>query len=188
MSSKISQWETRLLQVTTAAKNEFGHLTANQLNWKPAPGVWSLGQVIHHLIVINKTYFPVIDQLKAGTYKKPFMGRFKFMVNFFGNFILRSVEPERRKKIKTFPIWEPAQSHIPGDILQQFEQHQNELIALIKSCEHLLYKGIVISSPANKTIVYTLEQAFEIIVTHEQRHLIQAMEIAAMLKQNNVLH
>jgi hypothetical protein len=42
----------------------------------------------------------------------------------------------------------------------------------------------VISSPANKNIVYKLETAFDIIVSHEQRHLEQAKEILQLMKNN----
>ncbi len=41
------------------------------------------------------------------------------------------------------------------------------------------------TSPANKNIIYTLETAFDIIVTHEQRHLAQAKEVLEMLKNKN---
>lgn len=174
MHLKIPIWENKLNQISFDFKSEFSSLNFEELNWKPSPKVWSVGQVLHHLITINKTYFPIIEQLKSGTYKKPFMARFPFMVNFFGNFILKGVDPNQKRKTKTFPIWEPAQSDIPADILLRFDQHQKELIELIKSCDLLLQKNSIISSPANHNIVYTLEKAFDIITTHEERHLIQA--------------
>ena len=52
----------------------------------------------------------------------------------------------------------------------------------VRGCKDLLEKGTVISSPANKNIVYKLENAFDIITTHEQRHLEQAREVLADLK------
>ena len=79
--------------------------------------------------------------------------------------------------MKTFPIWEPSISLVRGDILDQFEKHQQELKQLITSSEDLLEKGTVISSPANRMIVYKLETAFDIMVAHEKRHLEQAREI-----------
>ena len=180
MHPKIPFWENKINHVTSECKSAFGKLNFEELNWKPSSKVWSIGQIIHHLITINKTYFPIIEQLKSGTYKKPFMASFPFMVNFFGNFILKSVDPDQKRKTKTFPIWEPAQSVIPADILVHFEQHQKELVELIKSCDVLLQKNSIISSPANPNIIYTLEKAFDIITTHEQRHFNQAKEMNAL--------
>lgn len=172
-----TRWTTQLDTTTSLFKDTFETLTSEQLNWKPAPEVWSIAQNIDHLIVINHTYYPVIDALLKGQYKTPFIGKIGFMVNFFGKFILQSVQPDRKRKMKTFPMWEPATSNISGDIIQRFEKHHEELKQKIKACEPLIAKGAVISSPANKIIVYTLATAFDIIVTHELRHLEQGKEV-----------
>ena len=79
--------------------------------------------------------------------------------------------------MKTFPLWEPSASTIERNILEKFSAHQEELKKWVQSCEDLLVKRRVISSPANKNIVYTLEAAFHIIVAHERRHLNQAKEL-----------
>ena len=85
--------------------------------------------------------------------------------------------------MKTFPIWEPSKSEISDDILERFINHQSELKELIKNSEDLLARRSVICSPANKNIVYKLETAFDIIVTHEQRHFEQAKEVLIELRK-----
>lgn len=175
--------ETTIIDnITNSFKAAFGNLSAEQLNWKPNAQTWSIAQNIDHLIVINESYYPVIKSVREGTYKLPLMGKMGFMVNSMGKMILNAVEPTRRKKIKTFPIWEPAKSNIGPDILNRFEKHQEELKKVIASSEDLVEKGAVISSPANKNIVYKLGTAFDIIITHEQRHLEQAKEVLSQLK------
>lgn len=169
-------------QITNDFKEKFGKLSAEQLNWKPNAQTWSIAQNIDHLIVINESYYPVIKSVREGTYKVPFMGKIGFMVNSMGKMILNAVEPTRKKKIKTFSIWEPSVSSISPDILARFEKHQEELKKMISDSKDLVEKGVVISSPANKNIVYKLGTAFDIIVTHEQRHLQQAKEVLAQLK------
>jgi hypothetical protein len=173
---ETTKWIQTIDSITNSIHTEFGDITVEQLNWKPNPDTWSIGQIIDHLIVINKTYFPIIKQLQDGTYTVPWTGRIGFMVRLSGAMILKSVQPNRKKKMKTFPVWEPATSTIPADIIQQFEKHQAILKNTINECSKLLDAGVVISSPANKMIVYKLETAFDIIVTHEQRHLEQARE------------
>jgi len=178
----MENWISTIDAVTSGFKEKFGNLTAEQLNWKPNEQTWSIAQNIDHLIVINETYYPVIKSIRKGTYKLPFMGKMGFMVNSLGKMILNSVQPDRKRKIKTFPIWEPSKSNISPDILNRFEKHQEELKSMIAGSKDLLEKGTVISSPANKNIVYKLEMAFNIIVTHEQRHLEQAKEILSLIK------
>ena len=98
--------------------------------------------------------------------------------------ILKSVHPGREKKIKTFPIWEPADSEFSDDLLLKFEAHQEELKQAIIKSEKLIASGAVIASPANTNIVYKLETAFEIIVTHEERHLSQTQEIQEKMRRS----
>lgn len=174
------RWTHKIDTITADYKNAFGTLSVDQLNWKPNPETWSVAQNLDHLIVINKTYEPVLAAVRAGGYSLPFMGKLGFMVNFLGKMVLNSVQPDRKRKMKTFPIWEPATSKIEGDILSKFEKHQQGLKELILNNFDLLQKGTIISSPANRNIVYKLETAFDIIVAHEQRHLEQAKEVLAM--------
>jgi len=170
------RWTVELDQLTQAFKNEFGSLSESEINWRPNTQQWSVAQNIQHLIVVNETYFPVLQKLRNNSYDLPWLGRIEFLTKFFGKTVLAAVQPDRRKKMKTFPIWEPGASNLI-DILLRFEKHQDELKRLIESSQDLIEKKVVISSPANKMIVYKLETAFDIMVAHEKRHLEQAKEI-----------
>src|SRR5581483_6680274 len=143
------KWTSRIDKITPMFKETFGSLNEEELNKKPAQDVWSIGQNIDHLIVINKSYYPVIDSVKNGTFKKPFSAKLGFVVNFFGNFIFNSVQPDRKNRIKTRPVWEPSKSNIPTDIVSKFEKEQQNLKEAIIKSSDLLDKGTVISSPLN---------------------------------------
>lgn len=177
---QMQHWLRQIDQTTQKAEEAFASLRPEELNWKPSTDKWSIAQCLDHLIVTNESYWPVVQQVRAGTYRAPWHARFGFLTRFFGNIVLGSVQPDRRRKMKTFPIWEPAQSDLPGDIVTRFVSHQKELKDLIRGSEDLLAKGTVISSPANRIIVYKLATAFDIIVTHEERHLQQALEALAL--------
>jgi hypothetical protein len=177
------RWTDPIDKITRDFKQAFGTLTINELNWKPNLNTWSIGQNLDHLIVINGTYHPVIEAVRLGTYKLPVLAKFDFMVSFFGRTVLQAVQADRKKRMKTFPIWEPTKSDIKDDIWDRFEQSQIDLKRLIISCSDLLDKGMIISSPANKIIVYRLETAFDIIVNHELRHFQQALDVDRLRKR-----
>lgn len=84
--------------------------------------------------------------------------------------------------MKTFPIWEPEQSSVSKNIVSLFKKHQTELQKQLSDANDLFNNKIVISSPANKNVVYSLELAFEIILNHEKHHLEQAKEILKEIK------
>ena len=172
-----NRWNEEINQITLDFNQTFGNLSNTDLNFKPKPDVWSIAQNINHLIIVNQSYFDVIQSVINQNYKAPAHARFKFITNFFGKMILGSVKPERARKFKTFGIWEPSSSNIQEGILTRFEENQEVLKKLIEDSLPLLENNVVISSPANKTIVYKLETAFDIITSHEKRHLNQAKEL-----------
>jgi len=181
---KIAHWKSQIDQLTKEFVFAFGELSKDELNWKPDAKTWSIAQNIDHLIVINSSYFKTFSDIAEGRHTEPFLGRLGFLVSFFGRFIHESVKPDRRKKTKTFSIWEPEQSQMNGDILSRFERHHSELKAWIDRSETALKNRRTISSPANYWIVYRLEMAFQIIIEHEKRHGIQAKELLAIMNVN----
>mgnify|MGYP001793355055 FL=1 len=177
----MQKWTAQIDQNTQAFENAFGELTHDYLNWKANTETWSIAQNLDHLIIINSSYFPILEALHEGTHKTPLAGKLGFLVSFFGKTVLNAVQPDRKKKIKTFPLWEPSNSAIPDTILSDFKIHQEELKTAVLDALPFVERGTVIASPANKNLVYTLECAFDIIVTHEQRHLEQAKEVLQMM-------
>lgn len=170
---------TNLLQQidsnTKLVQDLFGHLTEEQLN-RTDGAHWSIAQNIEHLILINSSYFPIIDQLNQNVYKRPFHGRFQFIVKFLGGFVRQAVEPSRQKKMKTFPVWEPKKATVLHDIIDQFTAHHQDLKRYIELAAPFIQNKTVIHSPASKVIVYELDTVFDIIIQHELRHIEQAKE------------
>lgn len=182
----MNNWINQIDNNTTQFVTHFGALNAQELNWKPNSNTWSIAQNLDHLMVINSTYFPILTALKKGTYKTPFAGRIGFLTAFMGRMILNASNADRKKKIKTFSIWEPSQSKFLDNIVERFVKHQEELKQEIEAAKSLVETGVVIASPANKSIIYKLATAFDIIVVHEQRHLEQAKEVLIHLKKSRV--
>lgn len=120
-------WKAHIDQNTNLVQELFSKIPEQQLNFQPNTQTWSIAQNLEHLIVINESYYPILNELHSYEYSAPFQAKFKFLVNFFGNFVLKSVEPSRRKKMKTFPIWEPKNSSEAHGIIERFIQHQEEL-------------------------------------------------------------
>ena len=174
------KWTRQIDEITASFKKEFGSLSVKRLNWKPNTKTWSIAQNLDHLIVINESYYPLIREVRNRTQKLPWLANFGFIVNFTGNFLLKAVDPGRRRKIKTFSIWEPSATGLGGDIVEKFEKHQEELKQFINSSIDLVNAGTIISSPVNRNLVYRLDKAFDIIVTHELRHFEQAKETLSL--------
>lgn len=178
MNNRIDQVDANTQQFIS----HFGSLNADELNWKPNTDTWSIAQNIDHLIHINDTYGKVFSDLKSGSLKLPFIARFRFITGLLGDLILKAVEPTRKKKTKTFTIWEPSQSQVSQSVLERFVKSQDELKNHIIALKKESNKDAIVYSPINKQIVLSVGSAFDIIITHEQRHLNQCKEIVELIK------
>lgn len=173
----MKQWIQEINTISSEVEHLFGALSTEVLHHKPNPATWSIAENLQHLITLNSSYFPIFKQLKNGTIRRPFVGKFGFFTKLFGNMIFKSVSDGGKKKIKTFPLWEPKIFDSQASIVADFLAHQEALKTHIKSLQLFIEKDSVIYSPANQLIVYTLPKALDIIVAHEQRHLEQAKQL-----------
>jgi len=186
-NSKLAHWNDEINVITNDFVSRFGKLSLEELNWKPNPQSWSIAQNIDHLIKVNETYYPAVTAIRNGNYKLPFIAKFSFITRFFGKFILKAVEPERKKRVKTFSIWRPQVDNINAEIVNKFVIHQQELKKFFNDCRDLIEKETVIASPANRNILYKLSAAFDIIIAHEKRHFNQANEVLQFLRTGETI-
>ena len=182
MSEHVQQWKDSIDSITKSFNDEFQILDKKELNWKPNPNTWSVAQIIEHLIVTNKSYYPIFEQLKSNNYKLPVMAKLSFLADVFGNLILKTVSPEYKRKTKTFPVWQPETGNIDTNILSEFSNEQKRLKDEIDDCKELIQQNKILSSPANKNIFYRIDKTFDILIAHEKRHFNQAVQVKKLIK------
>ncbi|MEZ4805671.1 MAG: DinB family protein [Bacteroidia bacterium] len=181
----VQTYIARIDTLSAKFNDSFSKLSDSDMNMRINSNSWSIAQIIDHICVINSSYFSTFDQIAANTYKSGFISKIGFLVNAFGKMILSSVETSRKRKIKTFPIWEPSTQPIQ-EVLHKLIENHKELKAKLQSIADIDSEKTIISSPANKHIVYTLSKALEILLTHEERHFNQAMEVKEKLHIKNM--
>jgi hypothetical protein len=120
MESAITNLVQSLESSTRRVQESFGKLSEVQLNWKPAPEKWGVGECLSHLITTNKTYFPQFEKIAKGEHKNSFWQNVSPFSGFFGNFILKAVSPQTVKKMKTARIFTPAKSSIHISVINEF--------------------------------------------------------------------
>jgi len=177
MKATTKSWIFTLENNTVDYLTNFGELSEDILNWKVNEEKWSIGQCIDHLNVTNKQYFAIFEKVIEGNYQSHWMRKMPGATNFMGKMILDSVKPLNEKKVKTFAVFEPIQSNIGINVIEEFKKGQNSLQQYFERMDRLDAEKIIVSSPVNKYIVYTLAKAIDIVVVHEQRHFNQAKNV-----------
>ena len=166
-----------LQAVASDASKVFGKLSAAQLNWKPSPEQWSVGQCFDHLIKTNSTFFPDMRRVAAGTYRSSLWGRVSPLSGFFGRFILKALDPEKGRKTQAPRVFAPAKSEVEADVILKFVRHQSEVAALMRETAGANLRGLKVTSPVSPVATYSLLDAYRIIVAHERKHFEQARRV-----------
>jgi hypothetical protein len=167
-------------QINGDVRESFGELSAEQLNWKPDEKSWSVGQCFDHLIVGNRSMLSKIIPIIEGRHKTTFFERMPLMPKLFGGLVLKAVEPGNPGKTKNPAIFNPSQSGVGSDVIQTFLDGQITLLDTLQGGGSVDLTGTVMTSPVAAFITYSLLDGFRIIVTHEQRHVIQAKRVTEM--------
>ena len=173
MSEIISELQT----ISENTKSIFGKLSAEQINWKPSEKVWSVGQCFEHLIVTNNLYFPNIQKVIDGTHRNNFFSKILFATDLIAVLMRNSLNPDQKRKMKTFKIFEPAASGVSETMITDFAENQRKLIEMAKAVENLDIHKIKISEPVGAALNLRLDDAFEILAMHEKRHFKQAERV-----------
>lgn len=158
-------------QLTREITAQVGALGPAQLNWKPNPAEWSVGQCIEHIVIANSSYFSPLEQLLAGTKATTAWERLPLAPALFGRLLISALDPERLRRVRTAKVFEPTLSVVEPQILAAFTRQQHRLVELMQACAGLDAARTIITSPAASFVTYSLLDAFRIIVVHEQHHV-----------------
>lgn len=171
MDEIVSEYE----KIIGKVQETFGKLSGEQINWKPRPDSWSVGQCLDHLIKSNEAFDEEFQSLAKGEKKPNFWEKYSPFTSFFGNFLLKSLKNDAKKfKAPTKTIVPP--SSISADIVEIFIKHQSEIVEKLKMLKNVDMNSVV-TSPFLRLMTYRLGTALEIGVEHEKRHIRQAERV-----------
>ena len=163
--------------VADETRRVFGRLSGEQVNWKPSEGEWSIGQCFDHLVISNRPFEPIFEEILAGQHRRRLWERVPILPALFGGLIIDALRPDSGRKVKARPAFYPSSSHIAPAIITSFLERQGRLLRLMEASRRLGLDEITITSPVARFITYSLMDACRIIVVHEQNHFVQATRV-----------
>jgi len=154
-------------------------MTVAQLLWKPNPQVWSVAQCLDHLVATARTDLPLIHRAIADGRSRGLLGHSPFRYSRIVGLLVNLMGAPPRLKFKAPKLYRPADAKEPDIVVREFFQVQDEILDCIRKADGLDLVRIKVSVLDYKYIRLSLGQEFELLVIHEQRHLLQAQRIKA---------
>lgn len=172
---QLAEWSAAFDAALERAHALTDELSREQLNFKPGPDRWSVGQCIDHLSVSMEVYLePMESMIREATLEgeEPY-GRGPWV----GRFLLRAL----RKPGKRYPAprsFRPARSDLdPDRVSEEFDRQMRRMQRALDRCAGLALGEIGIPWPVFGLVEISLAQAFELQVLHTERHLDQAERV-----------
>lgn len=163
-------------------RDEFGNLTAFQLNWKPAPEVWSIAQCLEHIIKADTSYLPELDKIISGKYSRPFWSRIPGKPKMWGKVLLTVLDKSSSQKVVTPSIFRPSEEKFGENLIDDFLRHEERVITYLHELDEVDYTKYYLRSPLSKYITYSLRDLSEITLLHQERHYRQAKALIELEK------
>jgi hypothetical protein len=161
-----------LERISAEAENLAAGQNEARLCRKPAPEVWSAAECLEHLTTAAGSYFPYFEQALAKARQKGSGETFVYRPSWMGKWMIDSLGPEVKRKMKAPKIFHPDRRPSAGVLECFLENHRKIAEFVRRACG--LDINVRLRSPVTPLIRYSLGDAFQLIVVHARRHLNQA--------------
>ena len=173
-------WQQRLVSELDAAdaraKELAKGLSRAQLNWKPRPDVWSVGQCLEHLCLSNDVY---VEPITIALRRRPTGPVDEITPGWFGRWFLTNfIEPTTQKKRTKAPGKAvPVTQQIEPAIVERFIASNAAMRELMARAQGHDVNRVRFKNPFVSWIRFTVGTGFQIIARHSHRHLNQAERV-----------
>ena len=169
-------WPQRLISASDAADQRAEQavkgLSSEQLNWRPRPDAWSVGQCLKHLTITNEIYLPAISNALEGRQSSAVheITLSRFSRWFIRNYIAPNPGGARARAPRKI---QPAKQVGPA-ILEAFLRSNQTVRELVERASAYNVNLIRFQNPFIPLLRFTVGTGLEIVTQHQSRHLLQA--------------
>jgi len=176
----VPPWYVRItseLDAADACANAVaGGLTVDQLNWKPRPGAWSVGQCVEHLCRSNEVYALAIAESLGVA---PTGAVDEIAPGWFGRWFIRTyIEPTTQQRRARAPRkTAPIAARIDPSILDRFIASNAAVRDIAARARGHDVNRVRFRNPFVPLIRFTIGTGLQVIARHNHRHLLQAERV-----------
>ena len=146
---------------------------------RPKALSWSAAECLAHLSITTEMFLPVLRRAIDDARKRKGNGKVK--MDLLGRILAWFLEPPIRTRVKTAAPFVPKSTRAKAEAFGEFASLQEKLIDLLHEARGADLRMKIVS-PFDKRVRYNLLSAFRIVAAHERRHLWQAEQAVAELR------
>src|SRR5262249_52729621 len=166
-----------LESVARDAQAAFVGLDRRQLNWRPDPARWSVGQCFEHMLTVNKLVFQAADDALDSKSPRSIWQRLPMLPRVFGTMLVRSQSPDGQRRFTAPSTAQPASSDIDANVLERFLNQHRQAAIRLRSLDERDAARAIMTSPFVNFITYSVLDGWRLVVAHDRRHFEQARRV-----------
>jgi hypothetical protein len=175
--------EQELRETTEQARQLIESTDARHFTVRPHPGKWSASECIAHLNISTEVFLPVLRSAIDDARKRNLLSEKLPSMDILGRILRWFLEPPIRSRVKTTARFVPKAVRAKAESLAEFVSLQEQLLAVVRDARGVDLKKVRVVSAFDKRVKYNLYSAFRIIAAHQRRHLWQAEQAVANLRE-----
>ena len=169
-------WSQRLVSELDASDRRADQLarelSPEQLNWRPTPGSWSVGQCLGHLLAANEVYLPAIGVALDGHPQSPVQ---QLTLGWFSRWFIRNyIAPPTNNTRARAPRKIQPPAEVGSPVLDAFLRSNVVARQLVARAADYDVNRIRFRNPFVPVLRFTVGTGLEIVSKHQGRHLLQA--------------
>lgn len=158
------------------------------LNTSPAPGKWSILQVIEHLNSYNRYYLPELESALQRGKQTGISFNTQFKSGWFGDYFTKMMMPGEGGKISN--KMNAPKDHRPvahqdaHKVISEFLAGEQKLISLLQMALNTDMGKLRLPISISRLIKLKAGDTFRFLIAHQQRHFVQLQNAMNVLELN----
>ncbi len=174
MHPQLTKISEELDEAATKAKNLVSNMRPDEMRLRPDLDCWSVAECLEHLSLTSEAMIKVIADASTQAWASNTTASGPFQMDFVGRLLNWRMRPPARIKTRTSERFQPDIIEPLEDLLPRFLLLQEQLKTEIVKADGLDLNAVRVQSPLSSRVNYNLLSCFQLIVTHQHRHLWQA--------------
>ena len=179
MNAELQGLLTQIDKIKADGRALVAGLSEEQASRRPAPDKWCVAECLSHLNVAVTTTLPRVDRAISEGRARGRTAAGPFRYGWFSRWMIASMEPPPKRRMKTFNIFVPA----PPDaqplaaLLPEFLKVRDQLAERVRQADGLDLGRNRVVSPVTPLLRLPLGAEFAFLLAHDRRHLWQARQV-----------
>jgi hypothetical protein len=173
LAAELAANVARLDEIRRKASSLFAGLAEAQLDWKPSPARWSVGECVLHMVETNRSYADALEAKIGELRRRGKVAAGPFRYGQISRWFVGMVEPPVKRRLPAPARFAPPRRPATREDVKALLASVDRIEQLNQAAEGLDLRA-KIASPAMPLLRLEVGLALRMLGAHTLRHLLQA--------------